>query len=163
MTDFDFSDFDALLNKDALAEIDEATQKQTFDNNPLPENNYMMTVEKLELTVTKKGMPAVFCDLKVKDGEYKGRHQFYWLNLTKADGSLHGFKVHITHTFLNSLTGDQIKCSIKDGFETFGKEISQVFEFAKNGYYEMKLTYNTPKNSTLKFVSIEPVNFFQYE
>lgn len=161
--EFDFSEFDSMLNKDALKEIEEVSKKQSFNNDPLPANTYSMTVEKLELTVTKKGMPAVFCDLKVKEGDFKGRHMFYWMNITTADGKLHPFKVHLTHVFLNSLTGEQIKCSIQDGFETFKKEIQQVFEFARNGYYNMKLTYSTPKNGGGgSFPNLEPIDFNQY-
>lgn len=169
-TEFDFSEFNVLLNDNALKEIENATKGAGKFNLDLPENVYSMSVNALALVQTRNGSPAVKCVFRIEDGNFKGDLFPYWLYLTKTDGTIHGFKVHIAQRFLTSLSGDTIKCSIQDGFEKFAKDIDDIFKFAQQGYYDMKLSYNYPNkdkngnviDKTVKFPSLEPINFNQF-
>lgn len=143
MTDFDFSDFDSLLNKDAINDIEKASKGGNFD--PLPENEYHVRFDKLELTTSKKGSPMVDATMSITEGNFKNRKIFEHFVLTNSEGKLNGYSVFKCTSFLNSLS-NTVECDLKEGFKKFNEDIQKIFEFTQTGVYRIKLTYNIGKN-----------------
>lgn len=153
MTEFDFSSFESLLNKDAINDITAAETSGNFD--PLPDNEYHVRFDKLELAQSKNGNPMVNATMTITEGKYKNRKIFEHFVLTNKEGKLNGFKVHNCCTFLNGLSND-IKCDLKLGFKQFNEDIQKVFEFTQCGVYIIKLTTTIGKNGG-KFSNYEVV------
>lgn len=72
----DFSAFDAAVDNEALQR--DVANAQVNDFEDVPDGTYIVSIEKMELTLTKetnKPMFAVQC--KIKEGQYKGRMIFF--------------------------------------------------------------------------------------
>ena len=72
----DFSAFDAAIDNDALQK--EVANAKVNDYEDVPDGTYIVSIEKMELTMTKetnKPMFAVQC--KIKEGQHKGRMIFF--------------------------------------------------------------------------------------
>lgn len=99
----DFSKFDKMVDIDGLKkDIADAEANGGADFKEVPHGCYEVSVEKLELTETKKtGKPMVSCWMKiVGDCEFKGQRIFMNQVVTQ------GFQIHIVNSFLRSLLPD---------------------------------------------------------
>lgn len=155
MTDFDFSSFESLLNEEAINDIESAKTNGTFE--PLPDNEYHVRFDKLELTQSKKGNPMVDATMTITEGKYKNRKIFEHFVLVGSEGKLKGFLVNKCTSFLNSLTND-VKCDLRDGFKKYDENIKKIFEFTQNGVYIVKIT-TTIGNKGGKFTNYEVLEF----
>lgn len=71
---FDFAEFDKKVDTSSLAQ----EVKDASDFADVKKGNYICSIEKMELTVTKTDKKPMFVAcLKVKEGEYKGRLLFF--------------------------------------------------------------------------------------
>lgn len=65
----DFSQFDNLINEEQLKQINEA--KSNTNNTELPDGNYTVKIEKMELGSTQNGRPMFKVQLRIVEGKYK--------------------------------------------------------------------------------------------
>ena len=66
-----WDEFDKAFDTEALAkDVEEAAENGGRCD--VPHDTYEISVQKLELTKSKKGDPMVTCWMKIVEGEYKG-------------------------------------------------------------------------------------------
>ena len=94
----DFKKFDTEMNlNDLKNDIASAADGNNGERVEIPCGNYDVSIEKLELVVSKKGDPMVTCWMKILEGEYKDKMLFMNQVVTK------GFQIHIVNKFLRDL------------------------------------------------------------
>lgn len=101
----------------------------------VPEGNYEVKIDKLELTQSKKGDPMLTCWFVVLNGEYKGSKIFMnqLINL--------GYPLHLGHEFLRSLDSgievpkfngyDKLNDTILDIHEAIDKKLEYGLKYGK--------------------------------
>mgnify|MGYP003300656451 CR=1 FL=1 len=68
----DFSKFDTLINQDELAkQLEEAKNNPQQTDKEVPEGNYTVKIEKMELGATKDGRPMFKVQCRILEGEFK--------------------------------------------------------------------------------------------
>lgn len=68
----DFSKFDNLINQDELAkQLEEAKNNPQQTDKEVPEGNYTVKIEKMEVGATKDGRPMFKVQCRILDGEFK--------------------------------------------------------------------------------------------
>lgn len=141
--------FDKAIDVEGLKNDVKEAADNGGDFKEVPNGDYEITIEKLELGETKKGDPAMKAWFKIINGEYKGS-MLFMTQVLKT-----GFGIHKANEFLRSLETDQtiefesfkqygellmdiaeeiddagleyaIKYGEKNGFKTF--EVTEVFE-----------------------------------
>ena len=65
----DFSNFDNLINEEQLKQINEA--KSNTNNTDLPDGNYTVKIENMELGATKDNRPMFKVMCRIIEGKYK--------------------------------------------------------------------------------------------
>lgn len=72
----DFSAFDNKVDLEGLQnEVKEAKENEFED---VPDGDYIVTIEKMEIKLTKKGDKLMFAaQFKIREGQYKGRMIFF--------------------------------------------------------------------------------------
>lgn len=133
--------------KGLAADVQDAAENgQSFRE--VPHGDYEVSIEKLELTQSKKGDPMVTCWMKVLEGEFKGSMVFMNQVITR------GFQIHIVNEFLRSLdSGLEIEF-VKYG--QYGQLLMDVAE-AIDGKLEYALKYGERKG----FNTFEIVDVFE--
>lgn len=72
----DFSAFDEKVDLNALQKEVEESKGSDFED--VPDGTYIVSIEKMELTLTKEGKKPMFAvHFKIKEGEQKGRMVFF--------------------------------------------------------------------------------------
>ena len=72
----DFSAFDEKVDLNALQKEVEESKGSDFED--VPDGTYIVSIEKMELTLTKEGKKPMFAaQFKIKEGEQKGRMVFF--------------------------------------------------------------------------------------
>lgn len=125
----DFSKFDNAFDIEGLKkDIKEAEQNgQNYED--VPTGEYVVNINKLELTESKKGDPMLTCWFKILEGDHK--NQLIFMNQVIKQG----FQVHIANEFLRSLG---IEKDIH--FETFRQYGQLIFEI-ENEIEDQRLEY----------------------
>lgn len=99
MSDFDFSKFDNEYDLDGL--MNDIESAKNGDNNgdfkEVPLGSYEVSIDKLELGVSKKGSPMLTCWFKILEGEFKNSRLF--MNQVVSNG----YGIHLANEFLKSL------------------------------------------------------------
>lgn len=123
----DFSKFDKSVDLEGLqADIIEAGNNDGGTFKEVPHDTYEVSIEKLELTVSKKGDPMLTCWMKILAGEYKNSRLFMNQVVTK------GFQFHIVNTFLRKLV-EGMKIDIKfESYAQYAELIMDVHEAIDN-------------------------------
>ena len=68
----DFSKFDTLINQDELAkQLEEAKNNPQQTDKEVPEGNYTVKIEKMEVGATKDGRPMFKVQCRILEGEFK--------------------------------------------------------------------------------------------
>ena len=94
-----WDEFDKAFDTEALAkDVEEAAENG--GRRDVPHDTYEISVQKLELTKSKKGDPMVTCWMKIVEGEYKGSLIFMNQVVTQ------GFQIHIVNEFVRSLISE---------------------------------------------------------
>lgn len=98
MAALDFSKFDKAVDLEGLKkDILEAEENGGGDFKEVPEGEYEVSIDKLELVASKNGDPMVSCWFKILNGEFKGSRLFMNQVVTL------GFQIHKVDEFLRSL------------------------------------------------------------
>ena len=93
-----FDKFDKSVDLEGLKnDVSEAQENNGGNFKEVPHDKYEVEINKLELTLSKKGDPMLSCWMKIVEGEYEGSMIFMNQVVTK------GFQIHIANTFLRSL------------------------------------------------------------
>lgn len=141
----DYSKFDKMVDLDGLKkDLKEVEENGGGDYREVPHGNYEVSVNKLELTESKKGDPMMTVWFKILSGEYKGSLLFMNQVITQP------FQIHIAKGFLISLdSGLDVDF---DSYSQFGQllldiheEIDNTLEYAikygeKKGFNTFEIT-----------------------
>lgn len=135
----DFSKFDKMVDIDGLKKdiADAEANGGGADFKDVPHGDYEVSIDKLELTETKKtGKPMVSCWMKiVSDGELKGQHIFMNQVITQ------GFQIHIMNSFLRSLLPDDSGIDVEfTGYADYNDLLLDITEYI-DGKFEYGLEY----------------------
>ena len=126
-----WEEFDKQVDLDGLKE--DVKNSTSGDYKEVPQGQYEVAIDKLELTESKKGDPMVSVWFKiVSENEYKNSRIFMNQVITK------GFQIHIVNEFLRSL-----ECGLDidfDSYKQYNELLLDVFE-AVNGNFEYGLKY----------------------
>lgn len=148
----DFGKFDKSMNLEGLqADIAEAAENTNGGGNfkEVPHDKYEVKIEKLELTVSKKGDPMVMCWMKILDGEYKNQLIFMYQVVTQ------GFQIHIVNQFLKSL-----EAGVDVTFESYTQYANLLMDILEkiDGNKEYLLDYGEKKGfNTFKIEEVYDV------
>ena len=130
-----WDEFDKAFDTEALAkDVEEAAENG--GRRGVPHDTYEISVQKLELTKSKKGDPMVTCWMKIVEGEYKGSLIFMNQVVTQ------GFQIHIVNEFVRSLISemaDPIDLEFKT-YNQYGNMLMDVVEAIDNNF-EYSLDY----------------------
>ena len=124
----DFSKFDKMVDIDGLKKdiADAEANGGGADFKDVPHGDYEVSIDKLELTETKKtGKPMVSCWMKIiGDGEFKGQRIFMNQVITQ------GFQIHIMNSFLRSLLPDDSGIDVEfTGYADYNDLLLDITEY----------------------------------
>jgi hypothetical protein len=147
-----WDEFDEKIDTEGLKkDAEEAAKNGAGDFKEVPEGNYEVEVNKLELKKSKKGDPMLSIWFKILDGECKGSIIFYNQVMSQ------GFGIHNANEMLRSLdSGIDIEFV---NFKKYHQMLLDVLE-AVEGSLEYELKYG--KNNK-GFNTYEIVNVFDKE
>ena len=124
-----WEEFDKQVDLDGLKE--DVKNSTSGDYKEVPQGQYEVAIDKLELTESKNGNPMVSVWFKiVSENEYENSRIFMNQVITK------GFQIHIVNEFLRSL-----ECGLDidfDSYKQYNELLLDVFE-AVNGNFEYGL------------------------
>lgn len=143
----DFSKFDNAMDLDGLKhDVEEAQSNGGGDFKEVPHGRYEVSVNKLELTESKKGDPMVSIWFKILTGEYKGSLIFYNQVITQ------GFQIHLNNELLRSMdSGIDIEF---ESYSQYAQLLMDVHE-AIDGNLEFGLDYGEKKGfNTFKITDV---------
>ena len=143
----DFSKFDKAMDLEGLKnDIQEVSQNGGGEFKEVPHDKYEIEINKLELTVSKKGDPMLSCWMKILEGDYKNSMIFMNQIVIKA------FQIHIANEFLRSLgTVHDVE------FESYTQYANLILDIAEeiDGKYEYLVDYGENKGfNTFKIEDI---------
>ena len=95
----DFSKFDNSVDMEGLKKdvAEAATNGRNGDFEEVPFGNYEVSVDRMELTESKKGDPMVSIWFKILEGEFKNSRLFFNQVIVK------GFQIHIVNELLRAM------------------------------------------------------------
>lgn len=146
MNTFNFDDFDAKFNSNALKQDLADVENNNVERKEVPLGVYEVKITKLELTQSKtSGQPMVSCWFKILVGEYA--NQLIFANFVLSSG----FGLHKCNEFLRSLS------SLPVTFESFKQYSMVLMDIVEeiDGKYEYQLNYS--KNGNFNTYKIEDV------
>jgi len=141
-----FEKFDKEIDVEGLQkDIKDAASNTQGEYKDVPHDSYEVSIEKLELTISKKGDPMVSCWMNILEGEFKKSKLFMNQVVTQ------GFQIHIANEFLRSLdsgvnvefkTYTQYKEVLMDMHEAIDNKKEYVVDYGENdkGYNTFKIT-----------------------
>src|SRR5690606_35160990 len=102
---FDWEKFDKQVDLEALKEDVEEVEKNggTGDFEPVPDGEYEVEVEKMELIESKKGDPMLSIWFKIIDGDYENQRIFYNGVMQPQNDKAFGIQVHRNNEMLRAL------------------------------------------------------------
>lgn len=140
--------FDENVDMDGLKKDIEEAEKNGGSGTykEVPQGEYEVSIDKMELTASKKGDPMFTVWFKILVGEYKGSRLF--MNQVINEG----FQVHIVNEFLRDLDVlDKVKF---DSYSQYGNMIADAFEKV-NGHLEYAIEYKKTVKGFNTFKIIE--------
>lgn len=112
----------------------------------VPHGEYEVTVEKMELTQSKKGDPMLSVWFKILEGEYKNSRIF--MNQLVRDG----FGIHMANEFMRTLETD-IEIEF-NGYGDYNDLILDVFEAMDGAEFALEYGENNKGYNTFKVLEI---------
>lgn len=142
----DFSKFDKAVDLDGLKKDVEGAKENTGNYKEVPHGTYEVSVNKMELTESKKGDPMVSIWFKILNGEYKGSLIFFNQVITQ------GFQIHIVNELLRSM---ETEMAIDfESYSQYGQLLMDVHE-AVDGQLEFAIEYGENKGfNTFKITEV---------
>ncbi|PFT87008.1 hypothetical protein COK81_21880, partial [Bacillus thuringiensis] len=105
---FNWSKFDKKVDLEALAadvqEVEENGGGGDFEK--VPDGQYEVAIEKMELTESKKGDPMLMIWFNIVDGEFEGQKIFYYKVMQPQNDKAWGYQVHQNNEMLRKLWGN---------------------------------------------------------
>ena len=131
-----FEEFDSVYDLEGLKnDINEAKENGGGNFEEVPNGNYEVKLEKLELTKSKSGKPMVSIWFKILNGDFKNQRIFYNQLVDE------GFKINIMNEFLYSLDSGfdvyfesfkQYNDLILDIHEAIDGKLEYLLEYGEN-------------------------------
>ena len=144
----DFSRFDQTVDFEGLkADIEKAATFVPGEYPDIPLGTYEVSVEKLELTESKKGDPMVSAWFKIQNSEYKDNLIFMNQVVLK------GFQIHVVNKLLRQMNTD-IDIHF-ESYSAYAHLLTDVFNAVKKKKH-FALKYGESKNG-FKTFEIEEV------
>ena len=142
----DFSKFDKQVDLEGLKHDVEDAKENNGDFKEVPHGTYEVSVNKMELTESKKGDPMVSIWFKILNGDYKGSLIFYNQVITQ------GFQIHLNNQLLRSMdSGIDIEF---ESYSQYAQLLMDVHE-AIDGNLEFGLEYGEKKGfNTFKITDV---------
>lgn len=130
----DLSKYDKMIDEKALSEQMKNAEANSFD--PLPEGEYDVKLEKLEVTESKAGKLMLSAQYRITAGAQKNKCMFQNIILfgTKNDG----FMIHNAKKLIEDL-GFDIEF---ENYTQFAEEVDEIADSAIGEEYTIMLTYN---------------------
>ncbi|HFJ9285018.1 TPA: DUF669 domain-containing protein [Bacillus toyonensis] len=153
---FNWSKFDKKLDLEALAadvqEVEENGGGGDFEK--VPDGQYEVAVEKMELTESKKGDPMLMIWFNIVDGEFEGQKIFYYKVMQPQNDKAWGYQVHQNNEMLRKLWD----CKEEDvKFTSFGEYADLILDIHEDidGKFEYLLEKETDKKGYDQFKIVE--------
>ncbi|AHN20291.1 DUF669 domain-containing protein [Lysinibacillus varians] len=126
---FDWSKFDKNVDIEALeADVKEVEENGGGNFEPIPDGQYEVEVEVMELVTSKAGDPMLKIWFKVLEGEYEGQRIFYNKVMQPQNDRAFGLQVHQNNEMLRALW-DCEKDDVKfTGFEDYADLVLDIHE-----------------------------------
>lgn len=126
---FDWSKFDKNVDIEALeADVKEVEENGGGNFEPIPDGQYEVEVEVMELTTSKAGDPMLKIWFKVLEGEHEGQRIFYNKVMQPQNDRAFGLQVHQNNEMLRALW-DCEKDDVKfTGFEDYADLVLDIHE-----------------------------------
>lgn len=141
-----FDKFDKSVDIAGLqADAKEAAERGS-DFKEVPHGTYEVSIEKMELTESKKGDPMVTCWFKVLAGEYAKSMIFMNQVITQ------GFQIHIVNEFLRSL-GTNVAIDFEK-YAQYEQLVMDVDEAQEGCEYVLEYGENKKGYSTFKIKEV---------
>lgn len=153
---FDWSKFDKEIDLDGLQDdLNEIEENGGFgDFEPIPDGEYEVYVEKMELTQSKKGDPMLTIWFKILEGEYEGQRIFYNKVMQPQNERAFAFQVHQNNEMLRALWDcDKDDVQFK-GFADYANLIMDIHEDI-DGRFEYLLEKKTDDKGFDQFKILE--------
>lgn len=150
----DFSKFDKMVDIDGLKKdiADAEANGGGADFKDVPHGDYEVSIDKLELTETKKtGKPMVSCWMKIiGDNEFKGQRIFMNQVITQ------GFQIHIMNSFLRSLLPDDSGIDVEfTGYADYNDLLLDIAEYIDHKFeYAIEYGENNKGFDTFQITDI---------
>lgn len=136
MTQDLFAQFDKDFDVAGLKEDIKKAAENTTDYEEVPDGDYEVKIDKLELKASKAGNPMLSGWLKIVSGSYKG--QIIFVNLTLTSG----YGIHKANEFLRGLLGSKVNVEFTS-YSQYGKLIANIFDTSKSYEYAVQYTHNS--------------------
>lgn len=153
---FDWEKFDKQVDTESLAaDVKEVEENGGYgDFEPIPDGQYEVEVEKLELTQSKKGDPMLTIWFKVIAGDYENQRIFYNKVMQPQNDKAFGLQVHQNNEILRALW-DCEKDDVQ--FKSFKQYADLVLDIHEDidGQLEYLLEKKTDKNGFDTFKILE--------
>ena len=135
MTQDLFAKFDKMYDVAGLqADIKAAAAESKTEYEEVPDGDYEVYIQKLELKKSSSGNPMVSCWFRIVDGTRKGQLIFMNQVITQ------GFQIHIVNEFLRSLgTGVDVEF---ESYSQYAKLLANVLNITENYVYALEYTHN---------------------
>lgn len=147
----DYSKFDKAVDLDGLKKDIEGAKENAGNFKDVPLGSYEVSVDKMELTESKKGDPMVSIWFKILTGEYKNSRLFFNQVITQ------GFQIHIVNELLRSMdTG--LEGIEFNSYSQYGQMLMDIHE-AVDGQLEFAIAYGENKG----FKTFEITEVFEVE
>ncbi len=138
-----FEKFNAQFDIEGL-KSDEANSGKSGEFVEVPKGDYEVSITKLELAESKKGLPMMKCWFKIIAGDFQGQLIFMNQNVTS------GFALHVANEFLNSLESG-INAEFED-FVQYADMIESVFHAIEGDEYQLAYGENAKGYNTYTIV-----------
>ncbi|MFD2046034.1 DUF669 domain-containing protein [Ornithinibacillus salinisoli] len=152
---FDWSKFDKNVDLEALeADVKDVEENGGGDYQDVPEGQYEVAVEKMELTESKKGDPMLTIWFSILEGEFEKQKIFYNGVMQPQNDKAFGFQVHRNNEMLRALW-DCEKDDVKFiGFKDYAELVLDIHEEI-DGQFEYLLDKTTDKKGYDQYKIVE--------
>lgn len=146
MTQSLFAQFDKMYDVAGLQEDIKKAAENQRDYEEVPDGDYEVAINKMELQKSKSGKPMLTVWFKILEGSYKGQLIFMYQLVDEA------FKIHIANEFLRGLaTGLNVEFN---SFVQYDTLIKEAFEISKSYEYALEYTHNSKGYASYKITDV---------
>lgn len=153
---FDWDKFDKQVDLEELKEdVKEVEENGGGDFKEVPEGEYEVAVEKMEMIESKKGDPMLSIWFKILEGDYEGQLIFYNGVMQPQNDNAFGFQTHRNNQMLRALWDcdyDDVKFT---GFADYADLVLDIHEEIDGNFeYVLKKTVDKKGYDQLEIVEV---------